>query len=106
MSKLSDLRAKGEIVRLSNGQTLEIVPSPLSEQADLAEMSQEQPFKALMTLVKNSIKRADPSTTDEEIDYLNEEDLKAVTEVVRKVNKLGNQEGEGSTEESSPSKKE
>ena len=89
MSKLSDLRSKGEIVTLSNGLELNITPMSLGEEADVSELSNDKKTTAaLILLVKNAVKRALPEAMDEEIDNLNKDDLKVITEVVLKINKL------------------
>ena len=108
MSKLSDLRSKGETVVLSDGTEIELTPITLSEEAVIAEMQDnDESFKAISYLVKQSVKRAVPDATDEEIEQLNKEDLRKITEAVLQVNKLVSPKPEGESESStdSPSQK-
>lgn len=89
MSKLSDLRSKSEIVTLSNDLRLEINPMSLADEAEIGIMLEnKESSKAIVYLVKEAIKRAIPDATDDEIDNLNKDDLKLVSEAVLKINKL------------------
>ena len=90
MSKLSDLRSKGVEVTLSNNIIIMLKPMTLDEEARLAEFQQDnKPFDAMCMLVKNALKRAIPDATDDEINDLNKDDLKIVSEEVLKLNGLG-----------------
>jgi len=96
MSKLSDLRSKGTIITLSNGLELEIRPMSLTVEADVGELydeeakiSQKNLLKAIRIMVTDAIKTSLPDATDEEIDNLNKNDLKLITNMVLKVNGLG-----------------
>ncbi len=88
MSKLNELRSKGQQVVLSNGMELNIMPMTLGEEADVAAFDDKQMLSAVSLLVKNAIKRAIPDATDEEIEFINKKDLKLITECVLKVNGL------------------
>jgi len=89
MSKLTDLRSKGEMMTLSNGLEIIITPLTIDEEAELAEMQKDDKvMKAIAHMVKQAIKRAIPDATDEEIQNLNKDDLKKITEVVLQVNGL------------------
>ncbi len=93
MSKLADLKAKGEPVTLSNGLVLEIRPMKLSVEAEIGEMiTKEKITQAMSLLVKTSIKDSFPEATEEEIDSLNKKDLKSITEMVMKINNLNQEE--------------
>ena len=106
MSKLADLRSKGEKVILSNGLELEIRPMSLGSEADIAELQADNKiFQAISVMVKGAIKIAIPDATDEEIDNLNKEDLKVITETVLKVNGLKGDDKK-KLEKTSPMKKE
>ena len=90
MSKLSDLKSKGTKIVLSNELQLEIKPMTLDEEVELAEFQKnEETFKAIKMLVEHAIKRAIPDVTDDEINELNKEDLKIISEAVLKINGLG-----------------
>lgn len=106
MSKLADLRSKGTKIILSNGLELEIKPMTLSNEADIAELqSTNQVFKAISLMVKSALKTALPDATEEEIDNINKEDLKVITEAVLKVNGLKG-DVEKKSVKTSPMKKE
>lgn len=95
MSKLGDLKAVGEKVTLTNGMELTIRPITISDEIEVAEFQAEDKFfQALTVMVKNAIKKAVPDATDEEIDELNKEDLKALTDVVLRVNGLDKKKDE------------
>ena len=95
MSKLSDLRSKGEQVTLSNGLQFEVSPVTIDEEADIAEYQEKEQFvKAITYMVKNVIKKGIPDATDEEINNLNKKDLQVVTERVLKVNGLTSSKNE------------
>jgi len=107
MSKLSDLRSKGKMVTLSNGMEMELRPMTLGEEADISEyQAKDQIFKALSLMVKGAIKRAIPDATDDEIDEINKEDLKLITEKVLEVNGLGKDKQSKNSKPSQPLKKE
>ena len=107
MSKLSDLRSKGTMVTLSNGMEMELRPMTLGEEADISEyQAKDQIFKALSLMVKGAIKRAIPDATDDEIDEINKEDLKLITEKVLEVNGLGKDKQSKNSKPSPPLKKE
>lgn len=96
MSKLSDLASKGKEVELSNGFKFEIKPMTLSEEVDIAEYQKKEDYAgAVALMVKNAIKHAVSDVTDEEIDNLNKDDVKKVTEVVFDINGMS----EGKNEE-------
>ena len=89
MSKLSDLRCKGEPLTLSNGLEIIIKPMTIGEEADIAILQKDNNvFGAVTTLVKGAIKRAIPDATDDEIEELNKIDLQTITKMVLKVNGL------------------
>ncbi len=89
MSELADLRSKGESITLSNGLVMNILPMSIDEEVDMAEYQKNEEYiKAISHLVKMAVKRAIPKATDEEINLLNKDDLKLITETVLKVNKL------------------
>jgi len=90
MSKLSDLRSKGLKIVLSNELEMNIMPMTLDEEVELVEFqNNNEAFKAIKMLVKNAIKRAIPDATEDEINMLNKEDLKIISEGVLKINGLG-----------------
>jgi TRAP-type C4-dicarboxylate transport system substrate-binding protein len=106
MSKLADLKNKGQKVILSNGLEIELKPMSLGDEAEVAELQMnKQTFKAVSYMVKQAIKKAIPDATDEEIDDLNKDDLKVVTEKVLELNGLG-QDDKKKSEKTSHSKKE
>ena len=88
MSKLNELRSKGQAIILSNSLELNITPMTLGEEADVASFSDKEMLKAVSLLVKNAIKRAIPDATDDEIESINKKDLKTITECVLEVNGL------------------
>jgi len=89
MSKLSDLKSKTTPLTLSNGLVLELAPLTIGGEAEVAEyMNDDATFKAVTYMVTSAIKRALPEATDEEIDNLNKEDLKLITDRVMKINNL------------------
>ncbi len=107
MSKLSDLRSKGKMVTLSNGIEMELRPMTLGEEADIGEYHQkEEIFKAITFMVKNAIKRAIPDATDKEIDEINKDDLKIITDVVFEVNGLKKEDDVKKSKPNPPLKKE
>ena len=106
MSKLADLRSKGKMITLSDGTGIEIRPMSLGDEAEIAELqTQDKVFQAISLMVKSSIKKAIPDATDEEIDELNKDDLKVITEAVLEVNGLKGG-AEKKSEKTSPLKKE
>jgi hypothetical protein len=89
MSKLSDLRNKGKAVTLSNGEVITLKPMTLDEEVSIAEFQEKNEFvKAMSYLVKNALKRAIPDATDDEINDINKEDLKVITEAIMELNGL------------------
>jgi hypothetical protein len=89
MSKLNDLRSKGETVKLSNEMELLIKPMRLGLEAEIGELyDQKKIGKAMILLVKDAIKMALPDVTDEELNDLNKVDLKLITKKVFEVNGL------------------
>jgi len=106
MSKLSDLRSKGKMVTLSNGMEMELRPMTLGEEADISEyQAKDEIFKAVSVMVKNAIKRAIPDATDEEIDELNKDDLKTISDVVFEINGLAKGDDKKNSKPSPPLKK-
>jgi len=106
MSKLSDLRSKGKMVTLSNGMEIKIKPMTLGEEADIGEYHQkEKVFQAISLMVKGAIKRAIPDATDEEIDELNKDDLKTISDVVFEINGLAKGDDKKNSKPSPPLKK-
>ena len=95
MSKLSDLVSKGKNVTLSNGLVIEIKPITLKEEIEISEFQKKEEYaKAIAFMVTNAIKRAIPEATDEEIDNLNKEDIKLLSEEVLLINGLSSGKNE------------
>jgi len=89
MSKLNDLRSKGETVKLSNEMELLIKPMRLGLEAEIGELyDQKKVGQAMILLVKDAIKTAIPEATNEEIDDINKVDLKLITTKIFEVNGL------------------
>lgn len=109
MSKLKELRSKGEKIVLSNNMEMEVLPLTMSEEADIAEMLDEEDtisMRAIAHLVKNAIRRAFPDASEEDIESVNKEDLKKITNAVLKINGLvssPNPEGESESSTRPPS---
>jgi len=89
MSKLNDLRSKGEEVTLSNELKVIITPMTIDEEADIGELyTKDKPMQAIALMVKNAIKRSIPDATEEEINNLNKTDLKLLSTKVLEINGL------------------
>ena len=89
MSKLNDLRSKGKEITLSNEMIITISPMTLDIEADISDFYKEEKFtKAISHMVKDAVKIAIPDATDDEINNINKEDLKLITETVLEMNGL------------------
>jgi len=90
MSKLSELRSKGEDVTLSNGLIMNIKPMRLGVEADVGEfIDKNNTSQAMLLMVRDAIKMSIPDATDEEIDEMNKEDLKLISKKVLQINGIG-----------------
>jgi len=89
MSKLADLRSKGKNITMSNNMVIEISPMTLDVEAEIGDFYKEKSFtKAISFMVKDALKIAIPDATDDEINNINKDDLKLITEMVLEVNGL------------------
>jgi len=89
MSKLSELRSKGEDVTLSNGLIINVKPMTIDLEAEVGELySQDKGLQALALLIKKTIIKSVPDATEEEINDMNKEDLKLLTTKILEMNGL------------------
>lgn len=101
MATLKDLRAKPDTITLSNGMELDVYSLSLSKAADYAELLQKEKFsEAMKFIVIETVMRALPNATEEDIEFINKEDLSKITHAALKANGFG-----GSDKDASPKPK-
>jgi len=89
MSVLKDLMAKGEPLKLTNGVEITIQPLTVKEESEFTQLIVDKQYgKAANYLYVQTAKNSIDGVSDEEIDRLNKDDVKAIIEMARKVNKM------------------
>ncbi|MHA1911888.1 MAG: hypothetical protein ACTSYA_09350 [Candidatus Kariarchaeaceae archaeon] len=89
MSNLKDLMDKPDTIKLSNDMSMDIYSVTLEDEATFFDLQMAEKYmQAITFLVKQTITRAFPGATEEEINGLNKKDLQVITEAVLKKNKL------------------
>lgn len=89
MSQLKDLMDIPDEIELSNGLKMPIYSITLEDEAKFFEFQQKEEYmKAISFMVTQTIREAFPDASDDEINKLNKEDLKKITDAVMKKNKL------------------
>lgn len=90
---LKDLRAKPDTITLSNGLELEVYSMSVSDSAEYAQLLSEKKLsEAMKFLIFTTVKRALPEASDEDIDFLNKEDVTKITRAALKANGMAFEE--------------
>lgn len=95
MTNLKDLRAKPDKITLSNGMELEVYSLSLSKAADYAELVEKKKYsEAMKFIIIETVMRALPDAEEEDIEFLNKDDLAKITRAALKANGFGEEDDE------------